>query len=197
MLLCLGEPSVRFLWCCCSSFLIFILLLYLHLSMFFILLLFFIHIFFSTSSLTVPWTIAGFLLPLYTISPARRRGICDTSIFRLFRYLLAASATALSGHFVATNGSYLMLLHRHSTCIYQGLLGSRQFFLEVYRASYWSSKHRPAPSVCLIHSNPQSSYSERFSFKFYNILSWIAYGESLIYLLFTSFELFSLFQSHM
>ena len=51
-------------------------------------------------------------------------------------YLLAASATALSGHFVATNGSYLMLLHRHSTCIYQGLLGSRQFFLEVYRASY-------------------------------------------------------------
>ena len=63
-------------------------------------------------------------------------GYANTSIFRPFRYLLAASATALSGHFVATNGSYLMLLHRHSTCIYQGLLGSRQFFLEVYRASY-------------------------------------------------------------
>ena len=36
------------------------------------------------------------------------------------------------------------------TCIYQGFPGSRQFFLEVCRASYWSSKHRPGPSVCLI-----------------------------------------------
>ena len=31
----------------------------------------------------------------------------------------------------------------------------RQFFLEVCWASYWwSSKHRPGPSVWLIHSNP-------------------------------------------
>ena len=81
------------------------------------------------------------------------------------------------------------------TCVYQGFPGSRQFFLEVWRASYWSSKHRPGPSVCLIHSNPQSSYSERFSFKFYHILSWIACGESLIYLLLTRFELLSLVQS--
>ena len=80
MLLCLGEPPVRFL-CCCCSFLIFILLLYLHLSMFFILLLFFIHILFSASSLTLPWTIAGFLHPFYTFSPAHRRVICDTFIF--------------------------------------------------------------------------------------------------------------------
>ena len=40
-----------------------------------------------------------------------------------------------------------------STCIYQGLPGSRQFFLEVFRASYWSSKHKPGSSVCLIYSN--------------------------------------------
>ena len=81
MVLCLGEPPVRFL-CCCCSFLIFILLLYLHLSMFFILLLFFIHIFFPTSSLTLPWTIAGFLHPFYTFSPAHRRVIRGTFIFQ-------------------------------------------------------------------------------------------------------------------
>ena len=45
------------------------------------------------------------------------------------------------------------------------------------RASYWSSIHRPGPSVCLIHSNPQSSYSERFVFNFCHILAWITCGE--------------------
>ena len=119
--------------------------------------------------------------------------------FQPFRYLLTASATVLSGHFLPTGVFYLKLLPHifATTWFYQGLLGSRQFFLEVCRASCWSSKHRPGPSVCLIHSNPQSSYSERFSFKFYHILSWIACGESLIYLLLTRFELFSLVQSHM
>ena len=49
-----------------------------------------------------------------------------------------------------------------STCVYQGFPGSRQFFLEVCRALYWSSKHRPGPSVCLIHSNPQKIDKGRF-----------------------------------
>ena len=56
-------------------------------------------------------------------------------------------------------------------CVYQGFPGSQQFFLEVCRAPYWSSKHRANPSVCLIHSNPQSIYSKRFSFNFYHILT--------------------------
>ena len=117
--------------------------------------------------------------------------------FQPFRYLLTASATVLSGHFLPTGVFYLTLLPNifGTTCFYQGFPGSRQLFLEICRASYWSSKHRPGPSVCLIHSNPQSSYSERFSFKFYHILSWIACGESLIYLLLTRFELLSLVQS--
>ena len=68
-----------------------------------------------------------------------------------------ASAIVLSGYFLPTGVFYLMLLHQHFICVYQGLPGSRQFFLEVSRASYWSSKHKPCPSVCLIHSNPQSS----------------------------------------
>ena len=165
----------------------------LHLSMFFI------HTCFSSSSLTLPWTIAGFLHPFYTFSPAHRRVIRDTFIFRPFHYLLTASAMVLSGHFLPTGVFYLTLLPDifGTTCFYQGLPGSQQFFLEVCRASYWSSKHRPGPSVCLIHSNPQSSYSKRFRFKSYHISSWIACGESLIYLLLTRFKLFSLVQSHM
>ena len=56
-------------------------------SLIFILLLFFIcqcssfTFAFLTSSLTLPWTIAGFLHPLYTFSPAHRRVICNTFIF--------------------------------------------------------------------------------------------------------------------
>ena len=45
---------------------------------------FFIHIFFSTSSLTLPWTIARFLDPFCTFSPAHRRVIRNTSFFNHF-----------------------------------------------------------------------------------------------------------------
>ena len=45
------------------------------------LLFFFIHIFFSTSSLTLPWTIARFLHLFCTFSLAHRRLIRDTFIF--------------------------------------------------------------------------------------------------------------------
>ena len=38
------------------------------------------------------------------------------------------------------------------TCFYQGFSGSWQFFLEGCRVSYWSSKHKPGPSVCLNHT---------------------------------------------
>ena len=84
-----------------------------------------------------------------------------------------------------------------STCVYQGLPGSRQFFLEVCRASYWSSKHRPGPSVCLIHSNPQSSYSEEFIFKFYHILSWITCGKKFsLYAPYSFWTLFACSKSY-
>ena len=53
----------------------------LHFVVVFHLTMFFIHIFFSTSSLTLPRTIVGFLHPFYTFSPAHRRVIRDTFIF--------------------------------------------------------------------------------------------------------------------
>ena len=80
MVLCLREPPRRFFVVVVSSFhfhfifdLHFVVVV-LYLSMFFI------HIYFSTPSLTLPWTIAEFLHPLYTFSPAQRRVIRYTFI---------------------------------------------------------------------------------------------------------------------
>ena len=166
----------------------------LHLSMFFI------HICFaSTSSLTLPWTISGFLHPFYTSSPAHRRAICDTFIFNHSVIFLPRALRFWVDIFYPqaffTLCSFPTFWHNLLLSRLPWEPGSWQLFLKIRRTSCWSSKHRPGPSVCLIHSNPQSSYSERFSFKFYHILSWIACGESLIYLLLTRFELFSLVQS--
>ena len=97
-----------------------------------------------------------------------------------FAFSSTASATVLSGHFLPTSLYYLRSFTDifNSAWVCQGLPGSRQFFLKVCRASYWwSSKHRPGPSVCLIDSNPQSLHSEEFIFKFYQILSWITSGK--------------------
>ena len=112
----LGRTSRRF----CDVDLYFVVIL--HLSMFFI------HIFFSTSSLTFLWTIARFLDPFCTFSPAYRRVIRNTFIFQPFCYLLTASATVLSGHFLPT-GAFSPCTpswHFGTTCFYQGFTGSRQ-----------------------------------------------------------------------
>ena len=126
MVLCLGEPLRRFLFCCC----IFICQCFSFCCCSF-------HCF-STSSLTLPWTIARFLHPFCTFSPAHRRVIRDTFIFRPFHYLLIWSATVLSGYFLPTGIFYLTLLSDifGTTCFYQGFPGSRQLFLESCRASY-------------------------------------------------------------
>ena len=160
------------LWCLLGrtsggfAMLIFILLL----------LLFFICrfsslVFFSTSSLTLPRTIARFLDPFCIFSPAHRRVICDTFIFQPFHYLLTASATVLSGHFLPTGVFYLTLLPKilAQPAFIKVLLGAGSYFLESCRASYWCLKHRPGTSVCLIHSNPQPSIHLNFAFMHVNI----------------------------
>ena len=143
MLLSLGEPPMRF-------FVLLLLLLFIFdLLMFFILLLLFI--FFQAT------------LPCHrhsTLASQAREGIHQ--LWALPRLLLIAfsfsstvSATNLRGHCLPAGFFYLRLLPKifGSTFFYQGLPGNRQFFLEICRASYWSLKHRPSPSVCLIHSN--------------------------------------------
>ena len=181
MFLSLREPPVRFLWCCificqCSSFCC--------CSSF--------TFFFSTSSITLPWAIAGFLHPFSTFSPAHRRVFWfATLLFSTIPLSSCRERYVLSGHpqvfFLPYAPSPTFL-----TCINQGFPRGRQFFIKVCRASYWSSWLKPSPSACLNHSNPQSSTSERFRFKFYRILAWVTCGESLIYELLTRFELLSL-----
>ena len=73
-------------------------------------LLFFIccfsFIFFSTSCLTFPWPIARVIDPFRTFNPVHHSVILDTFIFQPFCYLLTASATVLSGHFLPTGVLY-------------------------------------------------------------------------------------------
>ena len=141
---------------------------------------------FLTSSLILPWTITEFLHPFYTFIPAQRRVIHDTFIFSHSDIFLPRALWFCVGVSYPQAFFTLCSFTDILTCVYQGFPGSRQFFLEVCRASYWSSKyrpspsskHRPSPSVCLIHSNSQTSYSEQFSFKFYHILAWITCGET-------------------
>ena len=99
-----------------------------------------------------------------------------------FSFSSTASATVLSGHFLPTGVFYLTLLPDifGTTCFYQGFPGSRQLFLEICRASYWSSKHRPGPSVCLIHSNPQSFIHLKFVFIHVNIAKVLLVVKTLI-----------------
>ena len=99
-----------------------------------------------------------------------------------FSFSSTASATVLSGHFLPTGVFYLTLLPNifGTTCFYQGFPGSRQLFLEICRASYWSSKHRPGPSVCLIHSNPQSFIHLKFVFIHVNIAKVLLVVKTLI-----------------
>ena len=105
----------------------------LHFVVVFHLSMFFIHIFFSTSSLTIPRTIVGFLHPFYTFSPAHRRVIRDTFIFNHSVIFLPRALRVLSRHFLPTGVFYLTLLHRHFTCVYQRLpsLGAGSSFLRV------------------------------------------------------------------
>ena len=98
------------------------------------LLMFFIHIFFSTSSLTLPWTIARFLDPFCTFSPAHRRVTCNNFILQSLRYLLTRALRFWVGIFYPqaffTSRSFLTFLthsrHFGTTCFYQGFTGSRQ-----------------------------------------------------------------------
>ena len=188
MLLYLGEPPVKCLWFCCqfwSSFCCCIFICW-------------CSSFCCCSSLT--FSFWRHLSPFRALSPSfYTHFILSAQPITEWFAILSFSTIPLSS-FHKRYGLEWAFFTWHSftdilTCVYQGFSGSRQFFLEVSRALYWSSKHRPGPSVCLIHSNPQTSYSERFSFKFYHIWSWIACGESLIYLLLTRFKLFSLVQS--
>ena len=161
---CLGEPLGGF---CDVGFVVALYLLF-----------FFIHIFFSTSSLTLPWTIARFLDPFCTFSPAHCRVIHDSFIFNHSVIFLPWALR----FWVGTGFFYLMLLPEilAQPAFIKVSLGAGSYFLESCRASYWSSKHRPGPSVCLIHSNPQSFIHLKFVFIHVNIAKVLLVVKTLI-----------------
>ena len=70
------------------------------------------------------------------------------------------------------------------SCFFQSFSGSWQFNLKVSRASCWSSKHSPGPTICLNHSNPQKFYTGRF---YLGVMA----GRLMKNLLLTGFKLFS------
>ena len=160
----LRRTSWRFLWCwlsssfcCCSSF----------------------HVFLHSHFLfdIIPHPSVDYrqvFRPILYFQPSPLQSDLQHFHFQLFHYLLNASTTVLSEHLLPTGVFYLTLLPNifRTTCFYQGFLGSWRFFLEICRASYWSSKHRPGPSVCLIHSNPQSFIHLKFVFIHVNIASF-------------------------
>ena len=88
----------------------------------FIFLLFFICLFssficFSTSFLTLLWTIVGFYTykPILYFQPSPSQSDSWRFHFQPFRYLLTASATVLSGHFLPSGNFCLAFLHWHFT----------------------------------------------------------------------------------
>ena len=112
-----------------------------------------------------------------------------------FSFLSTASATVLSGHFYPqaffTLPSFpTFLAHsRHfwhipdilaQPAFIKVLLGAGSYFLESCRASYWSSQHRPGPSVFLIHSNPQSFIHLKSVFIHVNIAKVLLVVKTLI-----------------
>ena len=148
----LGRTSGGF----CDVDLHFVVVVILHLSMFFI------HIFFLTSSLTLPWTIARFLDPFCTFSPAHRTVIRDTFIFQPFCYLLTTSATVLSGHLLPTGIFYLMLL--------PNILAQPAFIKASLGASSYFSKFAG------LHTNPQNTDPA-------HLFVWFTVIHNLLYIL--------------
>ena len=141
--------------------------------------LFFIHCF-STSFLTLPWTIARFYTHFILSAQPNAEWFTILSFSTFSRssfHSVTSSATVLSGHFLPT-GVFFTL--RSFTDILPAFikvsLGANSSSLK-FAGLHTDPRNRTSPSVCLIHSNPRSSYSESFIFKFYQTLSWITCGK--------------------
>ena len=149
MLFCLGrtfeEVFVMFVvFCCCSSFCCccsslcccssFVDVLHSHL----------LYDIIPHPSVDYRWVFT----PILQFQPSPSQSDSRHFNFQSFRYLLTASATVLSGHFLATGAFYLMLIHRHFTCVLPGkpavLPCSLQGFILILETQ--------ARSICLFDS---------------------------------------------
>ena len=116
--------------------------------------------------------------PILYFSPAHCRVIHNTFLFNHSVILLPRALR----FWVCTSVFYLTLLTEilAQPAFIKVSLGAGTYFLESCRASYWSSKHRSGSSVCLIHSNPQSSIHLNFVFMHVNIAKVLLMVKTLI-----------------
>ena len=155
------ENLRRSLWC--GSFLILCIFIYLHLSMFFILLVLYLHL---ISRLL--YHITG--IPPWLLRPMKVSTSSELypDYFRLpFLFHLPRTLRFWVGVF-------------YPPAFIKVSLGAGSYFFESCRASYWSSKHTPGPSVCLIHSNPQSFMHLKCVFMHVNIAKILLVAKILI-----------------
>ena len=154
MVLCLREPPRRFLLLLLYLYFIFdlhfILLLYLHFCRFSS---FTFHLLFDI----IPHSSVDYrrvFTPILYFQSSPSQSDLRYFHFQLFRYLLTASATLLSGRFLPTGVFYLNAPLPNifdSSCIYQGFPGSRQFVLEVCRGFILIFETQTRP-ICLFDS---------------------------------------------
>ena len=166
MLLYLREPPVRFLWCCCSSF---------HFWSSFCCCSSFVdvlhpHLLF----IIIPHPSVDYrrvFTPILYFQPSPSQSDSRQFHFQLFRYLLAASATALSGHFLLTGVFYLMLLHQHFNLRLSRfpwepavLPWSLQGFILILETQTWS--------ICLFDSQLSTNFIFKLRYISMNCLWW-------------------------
>ena len=123
---------------------------------------------FSTSSFTLPWTIAGFLHPCYNFSPAHRRVIIfNHSVIFLLRALRFWVSIFYPQAFF-TLRSFTDIL----PALIKAFPGSKQFFLEVCRTSSCRSSNTDLIHLFVwftaIHNTQKNSFLN--STKYYHEL---------------------------
>ena len=103
---------------------------------------------FSTSFLSLPWTITSVFKPHFILSAQPIAEWFATLSF-VQPFCSCHERSGLEWAFFTHMLFYLALLSDifGTTCFYQGIPGSRQFFSEVCTGLYWPSKHRPSPSA--------------------------------------------------
>ena len=132
-------------FCCCSSFIV-----VLHWLLFNVI---------PHSSVDYRWVFK----PILYFQPSPLQSDSRHFHFQIFRDLLTVSATVLSGRFLP------YALHRY---FWLNLSLSRPpWKLAVLPWRLHTDPQNTDWPICLIHSNPQFYYSERFIFKFYHILA--------------------------
>ena len=161
----LERTSRRFLWCCSSFMSVFFMLVAVHFRATFsmppalwaLLLVLFIALLFRLQRALRVWMGVFYLtfFPHISVTTCFYQSL--PALWALLLVLFIALLFRLQRALRVWMGVFYLTFFPHisvTTCFYQSLPRSRKLFFEVCRASCWSSKRRPHPSVCLIHSIP-------------------------------------------